>query len=649
MRKNFFLLLLSLLFAVEISAQDKFWVIDKNRVRTEFSVDEVDSCQFTKLSFVVRRNDGTRFTKPFLQIEELTFEHPGKEVYKPAEFRQMDFTDETSQWCWARSRETENVIVFWEAGFGADPSTAPEPYRVDIDDLLAKAEHYVDFYTNRLGFAVPGSSNTDKYKLEIYLKYQTEWLATGSGYDDVIGALWVNPSTCKPVGHTIAHEVGHSFQYQTRCDAGSEHGWRYGFGVNGSGGNAYWESCAQWQGFKIYPEQQFTDYRFANYCRSTHYNPLHEAPRYDLFFDQDYWCHLHGENFMGRLWREAVYPEDPFEAYMRLTGLTQEQFNDEMYDRATRFATWDIPALRTYGTHYHGAQAITLKAAGEPATWMPDSAQCPQNYGYNLVRLNVPEAGTQVTADFTGLAGAAGYRSINLSQAGWRYGFVALTETGERVYGTPGRTVTGTASLTVPEGCTYLWFVAMGAPKTHWHHPWDDDASNDEQWPYRVRFDGTNLYGEYTFADDYKRSNLTLTYDVELPFDPSSWGYTRFALPDISPVCRALGLSASELRSKLGTEVDFVAVNSYGTLTSESNTSNGCGHWFSAAGNVVDYGASSYIYSEYQKDSFTFHLGQYPGRCTVGRTYTVREGFRYAAPDGKRYLVTFVFNVKIVP
>ena len=28
-------------------------------------------------------------------------------------------------------------------------------------------------------------------------------------YDDVIGALWVNPSTCQPVGATIGHEIGH--------------------------------------------------------------------------------------------------------------------------------------------------------------------------------------------------------------------------------------------------------------------------------------------------------------------------------------------------------------------------------------------------------------------------------------------------------
>ena len=71
----------------------------------------------------------------------------------------------------------------------------------------------------------------------------------GRGYDNVIGALWVNPSTCKPVGSTIAHEIGHSFQYQVYCDQilrGETDAWafksglRYGY-EGSNGGNGFWE------------------------------------------------------------------------------------------------------------------------------------------------------------------------------------------------------------------------------------------------------------------------------------------------------------------------------------------------------------------------------------------------------------------------
>ena len=70
-----------------------------------------------------------------------------------------------------------------------------------------------------------GKSMLDDYKMQIYLIYQDEWLATGSGYDDKIGALWVNPSTCHPVGSTIAHEIGHSFQYQVYADKVNKQGY----------------------------------------------------------------------------------------------------------------------------------------------------------------------------------------------------------------------------------------------------------------------------------------------------------------------------------------------------------------------------------------------------------------------------------------
>ncbi len=626
--------------------QNKFWVIKNDRSREEFKVSEVDSCTFSRTLFTVRRSDGTRQMLRYSNIREITFEDPGREIYIPAEFRQMDFENPASQWCWKRSRESEHFIVFWEAGFGDNPATAPAAYRVDVDDLLKKAETFFDLYANRLGFVESGKSQTDTYKMEIYLKYQTEWLATGSGYDDRIGALWVNPSTCQPVGHTIGHEIGHSFQYQTSCDQGLKHGFRYGFGPDASGGCAYWESCAQWQGFKAYPEQQFTDYRFANYCRMTHYNPLHETPRYDFYFDQDYWCFLHGEDFIGRLWREAVKPEDPVEAYKRLTGIDQERFNDEMYDRAARFASWDIPALRDYGKAYIGAQAVTLTASDDGA-WQVDSAHCPQNYGYNLVRLNVPEPGMEAVVRFTGLAGAAGYRAVRVADAGWRYGLVALTASGERVYGERQRATEGEARLTIPDDCTHLWLVVSGAPRNHWRHPWDDDTANDEQWPYRVRFEGTEPYGEYTFPEDYRRENRTLTYEVELPFDASSYGYVRVALPDIAPVCKALGLSAGELRSKLGGELAFVGVYPGGSVTTTS-TANGYGHWFNAAGSITTHSdGAACIYSEYQPDGWAFHIGQYPGRCRPGNRYTVRQGLRYKAPNGRYYLVTFVFHVTI--
>lgn len=282
-------------------AQQDMWIVGTDNNRQKYDATLIDSIEANKTRFKILFSDGSQRYHTYKSIQYITFDDLGANIYIPNELKSNDFNSEQSNWCWNRSKESRHFIVFWEPGFGNDPSKAPSDYQVDIDDLLEKAESFFELYSDKLGFVIPGESKTDKYKIEIYLKYQTEWLATGSGYDDVIGALWVNPSTCKPVGHTIAHEIGHSFQYQTSCDNGLDHGFRYGFGENASGGCAYWESCAQWQAFKAYPELQFTDYRFPNYCKMTFYNPLHETPRYDFFFDQDYWCYLHGEDFIGKL------------------------------------------------------------------------------------------------------------------------------------------------------------------------------------------------------------------------------------------------------------------------------------------------------------------------------------------------------------
>ena len=257
-----------------------------------------------------------------------------------------------SKWSWFRSAQSEHFFVFWEAGFGDNPNadTVDAALRVDIDDLLEKAEQFYKTNIEVLKFAQlgEGKSYLDKYKMEIYLLYQTEWLATGSGYDNTIGALWVNPSTCQPVGSTIAHEIGHSFQYQVSCDKMlngeadfSQVGFRYGYGSSGEGGNGFWEQCAQWQSFQDYPAELFgyhVDVWKANYHR--HFN--HEWMRYASYWLQSYWTMKHGIETIGNIWRESVYPEDAISAYTRLyCNGDWSKTKKELYDYASRMATFD--------------------------------------------------------------------------------------------------------------------------------------------------------------------------------------------------------------------------------------------------------------------------------------------------------------------
>ena len=432
-----------------------------------------------------------------------------KSIYIPSFITStgMDLSNSSSQWSYSRSVQTDNWIIFWEAGFGSDPSTATGDYHVDMAALKLVAEKSYTTYVDSLKMVIKGSSLTDKYKMMIFLLHDTAWAAYGSGQDEQVGTLHVNPAAANYSG-VVAHEIGHCFEYMTGVDVKGG-GYRWGFGANGSGGNGFWEQVAQWEAWKTYPDQQFTDYDFSNYITGTHLNILHEVQRYANYFLPDYWAFKRGIDFMGKLWRSSVTPEDPVDTYKRLNAVTQVQFNDEIYDHASRLTTWDLPAIKSYGANYIDSRAQVSMKQTSDNFWLVDSLVAIENYGYNSIKLTAPSAQTNVSVIFQGKAGTSGFRSLNIAEGGWRYGFVALLKDGTRVYSSMetlnyfnGANPEGSLSFTVPANCSKLWLVVSGAPQEHWHHAWDDDNTNDEQWPYQVKFANTNLINN---------ANLSLT------------------------------------------------------------------------------------------------------------------------------------------
>lgn len=438
---------------------------------------------------------------------EIRFDNPGRYLLKPNTYSSTDYMNDRAAtgYNFLHSVESEHFAVFWDARFGTDPTHIKHPnasYVANANTVAQIGERCWKKYVE-LGFIKPGESTTDRYKIQLYIPYQTEWRADASGTDGVNGGKTglghFNPwAATAGGGHTMSHEVGHTFQYLVSADLGMTHGFNYGFGPGASGGCGWWESCANWQAYKVFPEKQFTDGDFGTHLDKHHLNLLHEDWRYQNFFIQDWWVMRHGADFIGRLWRESIKPEDPVEAYKRLCSLDQAAFNDEMMEGFMHMATWDIDGVRDYAASSIGKHRTFMHAAAaKDGTWEVDSAHCIQNYGYTILNLNnVTTAGTVIRAHFHGEAGASGYRAINVDKAGWRYAFVALTTAGERVYGQVQSSKDGTAELTVPASCKRLFFVVMGAPTEHWRHPWNDDASDDEQWPFTVKFENTNLLGK---------------------------------------------------------------------------------------------------------------------------------------------------------
>jgi hypothetical protein len=293
--------------------------------------------------------------------------------------------------------------------------------------------------------------------------------------------------------------VGHTFQYLVSADLGESHGYKWGFNGDGWGDCGWWESCADWQAYQIFPDRQFTDGEyFEQHLDNHHLNLLHEDWRYACCYIHDWWTMKHGRDFIGRMWRATQPYEDPVETYKRMNSLTQQQFNDELMEGYMRMATWDIDGVRERAKHRIGQHKTFLKTINaSQAIYQADVEHCIQNYGYAIINMRRPDAGQVVKANFKGLTDAADYHYVYPERAGWRYAFVALQSNGTRTYGEVKADKEGTAELTVPANCTNLFFVVMGAPTVHWPHPWtsgkasSDWPQNNEQWPYQVQFENT--------------------------------------------------------------------------------------------------------------------------------------------------------------
>lgn len=546
MKTKILLSLLLLSGALGLSAQDSLWVKFDNRFKANkfvMDISEYDSVEFrARGTMPVIRRYSSAFEGGYADYRlsgmtgtdgaALVFGDPGLILWKPRTSDNSynnDYTNTSAKWSFKHSKESEHFVVFWDKSFGDDPnaSSVPSNMRVDIDDLLKKAEKFYETNVTKLGMVVTGEdkSRLDTYKMMIYLLYQTEWLATGSGYDNTIGALWVNPSTCQPVGSTIAHEIGHSFQYQTYCDNiyrgkanDFKSGFRYGY-PGSNGGCGFWEQCAQWQSYQDYPSEAINSYHFNVWMSNHHRHFEHEWMRYASYWLQYYWTEKNGITALGRIWNESAYPEDASQAYMRIfCGNDYNELLRQYFEYAQKATTFDFDQIRSYaGSKYTNYKTSLINVADG---WKQIAyTRCPQPTGFNVIPLTLPAAGTEVTVNIKPLAAGSALASgdagtqvdgdgnkvgttttyNNTAVAGHEqlaYGFVGIKKDNSRVYGemnlaTPSSE--GTATFTVPENMRYLWVVVQGAPDKYFQCPWDDKEGTDHQLPYQIKVEGTSI------------------------------------------------------------------------------------------------------------------------------------------------------------
>jgi len=397
-----------------------------------------------------------------------------------------DYSDPNSEYCFQRSVQGDNVAIFWSKEYGNDPRENPDPDKTfDANDMLGECERYYQTYVNDLKLVVKGQSVSDKYKLIAFVIGGSGGTAFGGGDGDI--ATLHTPATRvhKPPYGVLAHEMVHCFQHLSRRDGAR------GGGINPEMGaqHGLWQNLPNWMTFENYHLVAFMD--------QTHLKFDHFRNMYHTAHVMEYWAYKHGQDFYGQMLRSKEQG-DVITIYKKKYNLTQEQFNNEMFDAYRRFMTWDIPRIdqvaRPYANQHH-----TKLDKIEDGWYQIAKSKCPQNYGYSGIKLQVPTAGTNVVLNFKGIAGAEGFSQTDLDKAGWRYGFVAFLKDATRVYGNVGTNPHDALAFQVPENTEYLWLVVMGAPTEHspvsrgWGRRGSREGPDSEaQWPYQIKLTGTS-------------------------------------------------------------------------------------------------------------------------------------------------------------
>lgn len=401
----------------------------------------------------------------------------GKQLYIPNDLKGMDLTNAESKWSYARMDTTENTAIFWEKGFGSSLADPPQlegtDMSVDLQNLKDKLERDYRFFRDTLQFVRKGSKS-EKYRMMIMLNYSLEGTAYGGDYDQTIGALWLAPNRVKDKQlNCIAHELGHSFQLQITAD-GEGVGW---------GGSGFYEMASQWMLWQVNPLwMDDENYHWQAFRKTFHKAFLHLENIYHSPYVLEYWGMRHGKPFIAELFRKGLEGEDPVMTYKQLTGMTQAEFCDDMFRASARMVNLDYQRVWTE-TRRHALQLSTPMTTGKGGWMTPDSV--PQNYGFNVIEVSVPQGKRAVKAEFCGLP-AVDATPAQAAQAGWRYGFVGVTADGKSVYGDIFSAKKGKAAFSWGKDVemAHVYLVVMGAPAEHWLNP---EQGADAKWPYKVR------------------------------------------------------------------------------------------------------------------------------------------------------------------
>lgn len=386
-------------------------------------------------------------------------------------------------------RESENFVVRW-----GDAVDVVQWARVNrgINDypayVLEKMEATYAYYRDTARFIDPDSiSPARDYRINLYLcgSWRNGFLppANWAGTDEIgVGHI------CLPYDKfwdmwVESHEYNHVLQaYASQLNRANGFGGGFGFGNPNSG--RFWEAHANFMARMRRPEVVLGSGYFGS---RHHYRWLAQETYYGDWMLLNKIRDTYGLNQIHRLWYEARQGEHPIQAIKRLYGLDHTRFAELIGDYARRNVVYDYTdgrAIRSdvwrNGASYTPRYTVSLETVNQAnGEYRIPAARAPQQYGYNLIRLNPTQAGGQVTVQLRG--------NVNPSLGSdWRFSLVAVRSDFSVRY-SPMFGLNQTASFALQSGESYLMLAVAATPSVHINYP---NGAQIDTFPYQLTIRG---------------------------------------------------------------------------------------------------------------------------------------------------------------
>jgi hypothetical protein len=224
---------------------------------------------------------------------------------------------------------------------------------------------------------------------------------------------------------------------------------------------------------------------------------------------------------------------------------------------------------------------------------------------------------------------------------------VALCSNDQRVYGEIGRDAQGDITFTIPTNAQKLWFVVSGAPTSHFHHLWDDNTANDEQWPYAVTFDGTDMQGHVRIDPLGEPHDTTVVNNIYVIQDKEDLYTGNFDI-NLNAICNSLAVSVEDMKITRSstTDIKVLGINADGSLSDQYASNYSFTFYFDKDGNVTtnpDEAAFYVIYTQYN-GRFYLYYGELQEVFETGKDYPFGIAFQRTDKDGNTYTAKVLLN-----